>query len=149
MTTQNKGGACAFSAISGFIYENEKPASGAKVLRTADWKQVLTDEAMTDEKGYFEFPAMYASDRLAILPSEFVVSQTLEVLHGAEKIKIWDGVKRSKEEGSESKGNDIKLRVELSDELKLHLVSGRGIFVRGEWDVKLDEEQSIDDILGL
>ncbi len=81
-----------FSEVDGVVLMNGKPVSGAKVIRTADYKdKVHTDEVITDEQGRFHFDDIYTySMRL----SETAVLQRIKIYYEGENYLAWELLKR-------------------------------------------------------
>lgn len=133
------GKVCLFSGISGVITKDGKPVANARVVRTADRDGERKDETTTDDNGYFELPPMFERTVTKLLPMEFVVAQEIVVIHEEQKVEIWSSVKRSPEENSESRGNELKVSCELSSEERSFMVNRVPIHTRCVWDVVIDE----------
>ena len=148
VSASNKSGVCTFSAISGHIYNQGKPVTNAKVIRTTDWQKKKVDETTTDDNGYFEMPAVFESSIANILPMEFVVAQTIEVVVDGVAMEFWSGVKRKKTENAEGQGNEVKVKCELSNDRVAIRVDGQPFITSCEWDVSPDKPMTIEDFLG-
>lgn len=133
------GRVCLFSAISGTITLDGKPVVNATLIRTADRDGPKSDEAVTDENGWFEFPPMYEHTVTKYLPMEFVASQQIIVNYQGKSYEIWDSVKRKPQENSESKGNVLRVACELNGELRSVLVDRVPIHTLCNWDVEIDK----------
>ncbi len=140
MSLTDIGKVCLFSKISGVITLNGKPAAGAKLVRTADRDGTKTDETVTDENGFFEFPAMFERTITKHLPMEFVASQEILVHYEGKEYEMWSGVKRKREENSESRGKPLDVKCELSNEMKRIKVNGSPISSLCTWDVEPDKK---------
>ena len=140
MFGSNAGKVCLFSAISGVITLDGKPASGALLKRTVDHQKPKSDETHTDANGHFEFPAFFEKTIAKYLPMEFVVGQKIMVTYQEKNYKIWSGVKSTPEENSEARGKALVVKCELNSEKKLVLIDGDPIFSRCTWDVDPDPE---------
>ena len=92
MAISDVGKVCLFSAISGVITLDGKPVVNARLVRTAKKEGTKTDETSTDEKGHFQFPAIFERTISKYLPMEFVVKQDILVYHQGMKYKMWSGV---------------------------------------------------------
>jgi hypothetical protein len=138
MSVSDIGKVCLFSSISGVITLNGKPAAGAKLIRTADRDGAKTDETVTDENGYFKFPAMFERTITKHLPMEFVASQTIVVFHDGKEHKIWSGVKRNPNENIEARGKLLVVTCELNSEKKFVQVNNSPIISLCMWDVEPD-----------
>jgi hypothetical protein len=138
MDVRDMGKVCLFSAISGTITLDGKPAANARLVRTGDRDGARVDEAVTDEHGYFEFPAMMERTLTKFLPQEFTASQKIIVHYNDEKYEIWSAVKRKKEENVESRGKSLVVRCELHAEQQLVIVNDSPIHSLCTWDVDPD-----------
>jgi len=110
--------ACTFSEMKIKITLNGKPASGAKIIRTVDWKDEQVDFFTSDEGGNIDLPAKFESSFTQVLPVEFISSQSINVEYENNNYLIWIYAKRNPGENSEMNGNPINLSCELSDEPK-------------------------------
>lgn len=110
--------ACTFSEMKIQLTLNGEPAAGAKIIRTINWKEEITDTYFTDDSGFIELPAAYGSSFTQVLPVEFVSSQTIHVEYKDRDYKIWIYAKRNPGENSELKGEPFDLSCELLDEPK-------------------------------
>ena len=137
------GKVCLFSKISGIVTMHGEPVEGAKLLRKADWNGIKTDEAITDVTGHFDFPALFERTITKYLPQEFVVSQEIIIHYNGKAYVIWSGVKRQKEENSESRGKSLIVECELTNERKLITVNRNSIFTICTWDVEPDPKKVI------
>ncbi len=147
VSSSKKSGACTFSAISGHIYNHGKPIGNSRVIRTTDWQKKKIDETVTDENGYFEMPALYESSVANILPMEFVVSQTIDVVVDGEKFEFWSGVKRSKNENTEGQGRPPIVRCELSEKRKSIMFDRQIFMTKCTWAVTPEKPMSIEEML--
>jgi hypothetical protein len=134
---------CLFSAISGVITLNGEPVKGAHVKRVVEKFYSSghnTDETMTDDSGYFEMPAVFDQSRLGkFLPGEFSIPQQIFVTYGGEEYKIWEGVKRTREENAESRGKPLVVQCELIKPLEAIWINGGGYVTSCTWDVQPDD----------
>ncbi len=81
-----------FSEVKGSVTLDNKPLSGARVIRMVDWKdREYTDEVTTDADGSFSFPPMKGNGR--ILLAQFVAYQTMTVEYEGTEWLIWRTVK--------------------------------------------------------
>jgi len=142
MASSNKGKDCLFSAISGTITLNGKPAAGAHVKRIAGKAHVegeFTDETQTDEKGYFSMPAIWERNLLSrVFPMQFAVSQAILVVYEGEEHWVWVSTKFSKEENSESLGKPLIVQCELNSERRTFRVKDTPFNTLCTWDVEID-----------
>lgn len=111
--------ACTFSEMQLKLTLGGKPADGAKVTRSVNWKEEIVDTFTADEAGYVKLPAMYASSVTQVLPVEFVSSQVIHVEYEGKDYKIWVYAKRDPGENSELEGKAFDLSCELTDEPKI------------------------------
>jgi len=146
MAISELGKVCLFSEISGVITLDGKPVANAKLVRTANRDGDITDETTTDEHGKFTMPAVYERTITKFLPMEFVVSQEIEVSHCGKKYKMWDGIKRKREENTESRGKPLVVSCELNSEEKHIRVDGAGFFTLCTWDVEPDKAKNWDQL---
>lgn len=138
MSLGDVGKVCLFSAISGVITLDGVPAANARLVRTGDRDGAKTDETTTDENGYFEFPVMLERTITKLLPQEFVASQKIFVYYHDKKYEMWDGIKRTSEENTESRGKPLIVTCELNSEEKGIVVNGSPIHSLCTWDVEPD-----------
>jgi len=144
MSLKDVGKLCLFSAISGVITLDGKPVAGALIKRTVDKAHThgeVTDETTTDVNGYFEMPSVWDRSLIGkVLPMEFAVPQEVFVYVDGQEYKIWSGVKRRKEEFSESSGQPLVVRCELKSEKRIVNVGGGFVSSMCEWNYKEDPE---------
>ncbi|APR68910.1 hypothetical protein CN03_16330 [Thalassolituus oleivorans] len=135
---------CLFSAISGVITLNGEPAKGAHVKRIVEKFYSSghnTDETMTDDNGYFELPAVFDQSFLGkFLPGEFVAPQQIFVTYEGEEYKIWAGVKRTREENAEARGDELAVQCQLDSEPQAISVNGSFYFTQCNWGVETDRD---------
>jgi hypothetical protein len=135
---------CLFSAISGVITLNGEPAKGAHVKRIVEKFYSSghnTDETMTDDNGYFELPAVFDQSFLGkFLPGEFAIPQQVFVTYGGEEYKVWAGVKRTKDENSEARGNELVVQCKLDSEPQAIAVDRGFYYTQCSWGVETDED---------
>jgi hypothetical protein len=146
MSIGDVGKVCLFSAISGTITLNGKPAVNAKLVRTGDRDGARTDEATTDEKGYFQFPAMFERTITKFLPQEFVASQKITVNYNGQQYQIWSSIKRNPNENVESRGKPLIVSCELNSTEKSILVNRVPIHSLCEWNVEPDAPVNWDEL---
>ena len=144
MSLKDVGKLCLFSAISGVITLDGKPVSAAQIKRTvgkAHTQGEKTDETYTDADGYFEMPSVWDRSLIGkVLPMEFAVPQEVFVYADGQEYKIWSGVKRRKEEFSESSGQPLVVRCELKSEKRIVNVGGGFVSSVCEWNYKEDPQ---------
>jgi len=141
MGLSDVGKVCLFSGMTGVIKLDGKPVSGAKLVRVVNKEKDITDEVITDEKGYFEFKPIYSRTITKFLPMEFVVSQKIDVFYKGAKYEMWSGVKREPEENTESRGAPLVIECELTAEEELKIVNGTSIFSLCKWDAEPDPKE--------
>ncbi len=144
MSLGDVGKVCLFSAISGTITLDGKPVAHARLVRTGDRDGPSVDEAVTDENGYFEFPAMFERTITKFLPQEFVASQEIIVHYKDKKYEMWSAVKRKQEENVESRGKPLVVACELNAEQTLIMVNDSPIHSLCSWDVEPDPKTDWD-----
>ena len=132
------GRVCLFSAISGTITLDGKPAANARLVRTGDRDGAKTDETFTDENGYFAFPPMYERTITKFLPQEFVARQRIVVNYNENSYEVWSGVKGSVNENSESRGKNLVVMCELNSDKKYIWVDGSPYSTLCTWNVEPD-----------
>jgi hypothetical protein len=137
------GKVCLFSKISGVITLNGKPAANAKVIRTVNLNKDKTDYTYTDENGYFEMPAVYQRTVTKFLPQEFVAKQDIVVHHNEKEYDIWSGVKRTREENAEARGENLNVQCELKSEKSIKMVNNSPYISRCVWDTEPDSQRKI------
>lgn len=133
---------CVFSAVSGHLLSNGKPVKHARLVRTGQLghaKEKVTDEVITDENGYFEFPDMYQSASEFGGLAAFRVFQAIHVVDadGVQQ-EIWNGVKRDGLKGGENRNNPWSMQCDISSDEKVYLVNGASFFTVCAWDVEKD-----------
>jgi len=138
MAMSDVGKVCLFSAISGVITLDGMPVKNSRLVRIGDRDGAKTDETTTDENGYFEFPAMLERTITKFLPQEFVASQKIFVYYRDNRYEMWDGIKRTPEENTESRGQPLVVTCELNSEEKGIVVDGSPIHSLCTWDVESD-----------
>lgn len=118
MSSLNPFKACTFSEMKLQLTLDGKPADGAKVIRTVNWKEEIVDTFKADESGTVQLPAMHESSITQVLPVEFVASQVINVQYKDKDYKIWVYAKRNPAENFEMSGEPLEMSCELSDEPK-------------------------------
>lgn len=143
MTLFDAGKVCLFSKISGVITLDGKPVANAKITRTVNLNKDKVDHTYTDDKGYFEMPAVFQRTVTKFLPQEFVANQEIFVRHLDQDYRIWSSVKRTPEENSEARGKDLVVECELNSEETLITVNNSPIFSLCKWNVEPDPKRKI------
>jgi hypothetical protein len=143
MTLFDAGKVCLFSKISGVITLDGKPVANAKITRTVNLNKDKVDHTYTDDKGYFEMPAVFQRTVTKFLPQEFVAKQEIVVRHLEKEYRIWSSVKRTPEENSEARGKDLVVECELNGEETLITVNNSPIFSLCKWNVEPDPKRKI------
>ena len=105
------------------------PAANAKVIRTVNLNKDKVDYTYTDENGYFEMPAVFQRTVTKFLPQEFVAKQDIVVQHDGKKYDIWSGVKRTREENAEARGEKLNVQCELNSEKSIKIVKNSPLLV--------------------
>jgi len=96
---------------------------------------------MTDDNGYFELPAVFDQSFLGkFLPGEFAIPQQVFVTYGGEEYKVWAGVKRTKDENSEARGNELVVQCKLDSEPQAIAVDRGFYYTQCSWGVETDED---------
>lgn len=139
MSVLDVGKVYTFSKITGVIVKDGKPVKNALITRTVDFQSKREDEAKTDENGRFELPVVTERTITKFLPQEFVVGQLIFVEHQGIKYKVWEGVKRSKEENSESQGKELDVYCDLDAEEESIRFDRHYFISRCKWDVIQEE----------
>ncbi|MBU3069853.1 carboxypeptidase-like regulatory domain-containing protein [Aestuariicella sp. G3-2] len=120
MSIFGAGNACVFSEVSGYLTFNGEPLKGATVTRVSEWQKENTESTVSDENGHFHFDALHQASASKLIPfTEFVASQSISVGVDGESYEIWSNTKRDGDENSELGGKNLKLKCEISDELRL------------------------------
>jgi hypothetical protein len=107
---------CVFSSVKAQLTIEGEPVKGATVIRRWDWQKQREDRTVTDESGYFEFPARFEYSVLRLLPAEIVIGQGLYVLLEGEEKAFWTNARRDPEENAEYQGHPIDIVCDLRDE---------------------------------
>ncbi|MCX2840445.1 carboxypeptidase regulatory-like domain-containing protein [Microbulbifer thermotolerans] len=124
-----------FSGISGIIQKDGIPIKNATVVRKVYYQKNKIDKTKTNEVGYFEMPALFERSLLSLLPQEFVVNQFIAITTNGEEHIIWDGVKRIKNENSESRGKPLFVICDIEKEYQVIEVDGQRFITKCKWDV--------------
>lgn len=141
MSVTDIGKVCLFSNMSGVITLNGEPVTNAKLVRTVDLSGPKSDETTTDQKGQFEFPAIFTRTLSKHLPQEFASKQEIIVHINGETYTMWSAVKRTPDENSESRGKPLVVSCELNSEENLIKVNNSPIFSLCTWDVEPDKRR--------
>ena len=114
-----------FSEVDGVVLMNGKPVSGAKVIRTADYKdKVHSNTVVTDEQGRFHFDDIFTySMRL----SETAILQRIMIHYEGEEYLAWEMMKRNDNRYGELNDPEtpevpikhLQLNCELTDDQKV------------------------------
>jgi hypothetical protein len=116
MAIFDAGKACVFSAVEGVLTLNGEPVKGATIMRKVEWQREDSDATVTDEKGYFRFPAMYHRSVMKLFPAEFVASQDIIAIVDGKEYFLWHTTKREPGENAELQGTQLNFKCELSNE---------------------------------
>jgi len=82
-----------FSSVNGVLTFHQKPAAGARVMRSVEYKEkIYRDETISAENGSFSLPEMPGPGRIVM--EEFIAFQSIEVEYQGQKSEIWTLVKR-------------------------------------------------------
>lgn len=128
------GKTCVFSAVKVRLINNGLPMKNAQVIRRWEWNSLQEDKTITDENGYFEFPAVFEKSLARILPIELVIAQGLYVVEGDEEKKIWSNSKREPEENAEFNGKTFELTCEITNEMKTYRDFGSRMRTLCTWE---------------
>jgi len=115
---------CVFSSVKARLTLNGQPLKRATVIRRWEWQQAREDRTTTDDEGWFSFAPVFESSATRLLPIEFVVGQSLDVVVDGHEKSIWSFAKRKPEENAELKGKPIVMRCELTQEAKARRENG-------------------------
>jgi hypothetical protein len=134
-----------FSTMTGVVNMHGEPAANVRLVRTINYNKDIVDETVTDEKGYFEFPAVHRNNYAGkILPMEFVVSQLIIAHHEGKEYEMWAGVKRKPEENAESRGKPLEVTCELGLEVAHHVsIDNSPITSLCTWGVESDPVEEL------
>lgn len=140
---------CVFSAVSGHLTLNGEPVKNARLVRTGQLghaKTEVTDEAITDEKGYFEFPDMFQSASEFGGLAAFRVFQEIKVYQeDGNEVSIWRGTRKDGVKGNENRQEPWRVQCELSNTIKkLFIVNDASYFTVCAWDVEEDVIEPFD-----
>lgn len=117
---------CMFSAVQGVVTEHGQPVAGAVVERRFSWAwkgETGTDRVQTDSKGHFQLEPVWRSSLLGgLLPHEPSVEQQILILHGDRTFTAWQFDRDSYALDGELFGRLIRLRCELDDAPRRHLL---------------------------
>jgi hypothetical protein len=139
MTFFDAGKVCLFSKISGVITLDGKPVANAKITRTVNLNKDKVDHTYTDDKGYFEMPAVFQRTVTKFLPQEFVAKQDIVVQYNGNSYDIWSGVKRTPEENAEARGEPLNVQCELNSEKSFKQVNNSPYISRCTWPTEPDD----------
>jgi hypothetical protein len=107
---------CVFSAVRARLVIEGEPVKGATVIRRWEWQTLREERTVTDDEGYFDFPAKFEYSILRLLPAEIVIGQGLYVVIDNEENAFWIYSRRSPEENAEYQGRPIDIMCDLNDE---------------------------------
>jgi len=124
-----------FSPIEGKLTFQGKPAAGAKIIRTVNWKDETgeSDTFFSNEKGEFNIPVKSETAKISGL-TQFVAYQTVEVIFQGKEVTIWRYGKMSKKLNAELGGKAVNLTCELTDDLVRVEVPDGGLGTSCKWD---------------
>jgi len=108
-----------FSEVDGTVLMEGKPVSGAKVTRTADYKdKIHTDTVVTDDQGRFHFDDIYTH---SLRLSETVIFQKIIIEYDGKDYLAWELTKRNEQRFGElndpATPDDEISRINLTSEL--------------------------------
>jgi hypothetical protein len=106
-----------FSAVKMQLTQNGEPLSNVAVIRRYDWNSLKEDRTVTDEQGFFSFPAIVEYSITRLMPIELVISQALYAVIDGEEVEFWVNAKRDSEEGSEFFNRTLNRQVTLTCDL--------------------------------
>lgn len=129
---------CLFSAMCGIITVNQQPQAHLTLTRTAQWQGIEIDTTVTDADGYFEFPSMFVKNRKKFQTSTFLVTQNIFTDFGNKNIRLWLGSKLFPQEFSESRGEIISVRGELTEREKSYSINSQVFLTLFDWAVVTD-----------
>ena len=107
---------CVFSPVKAQLLLNGQPVKEATVIRRWDWQKLREDHTVTDDNGYFYFPAVYEYSIIRLLPIEIVIGQGLYTMVDDEEMSFWTNARRDPEENAEYQGRAIDITCDLKDE---------------------------------
>jgi hypothetical protein len=124
-----------FSPIEGKLTFQGKPAAGAKIIRTVNWKDETgeSDTFFSNEKGEFNIPIKSETAKVSGL-TQFVAYQTVDVIFQGKEVTIWRYGKMDKKLNAELGGKAINLTCELTDDLVRVEVPDGGLGTSCKWD---------------
>jgi hypothetical protein len=146
MSLGDVGKVCLFSPISGTITLEGKPVVNARLVRTGDRDGPRVDEAITNERGYFEFPGMFERTITKLLPMEFVASQKIVVSYEGQSYEMWSSIKRNPDVNTESRGKPLVVTCELTSGERNIVVDRVPIHGLCIWDVEPDAPENWDEL---
>ena len=134
-----------FSEVDGIVLMEGKPVAGAKVVRTADYKdKVHTDTVVTDESGRFHFDDI---SNFSMRLSETVIYQEININYENKDYLAWKLTKRHENrygeltdpEKPEEPIKKVNLKCELTDDPKNEqrvefILGDRIIYGLGKWN---------------
>lgn len=125
-----------FSEVDGVVLMQGKPVSGAKVVRTADYKdKIYTETVVSDEQGRFHFNDISVfSMRLF----ETVIWQKINIIFQEKKYLAWEQLKRNDIQYGELNDPEtparlvkkLNLKCELTNDQNNKQVIGTGLWRR-------------------
>ena len=124
MSIFDAGKVCTFSAVRATVTYEGEPVKGARVTRLTEWKNPNKEITETDDKGIFDFPAIFERSISKYMPMEIVISQQIIVEYQGRLFEIWANGKMNPEEDSEFDGVSIDLDCELTNEAKTYRSNG-------------------------
>jgi len=134
MSIFDVGKTCVFSVVKARVTKSGEPLKNVRIIRRWEWSSLQEESTITDETGYFEFPAVFEKSASRLLPVELVIAQGLYVVDGDEEKKIWSNSKREPEENAEFNGRSINLICELTNEMEIYKDFGSRMRTLCSWE---------------
>ena len=135
---------CLMSAISGQLMRAGQPIKNARVKQSVSRvynEGFVEKETLTDEQGYFEFPAIFEDKKPFVMIPSFSIGQTLTVYEDDEEHDFWIGSKRDGLENTESKGKQLEVLCEMNAEEKNQVFIDESFYLSHcKWNVVSDED---------
>ena len=132
---------CLMSAISGTLMRDGQPVKQALIKQSVSRvysEGFVEKETTTDDKGYFEFPAIFEDKKPFVMIPSFGIGQDLTVYQNDEETNFWLGIKIDGYENSEARNKQLFISCDLNHEENKIYIDGSRYFTLCQWDILSD-----------
>ena len=134
---------CLMSAISGTLMRDGQPVKQALIKQSVSRvysEGFVEKETMTDDEGYFEFPAIFEDKKPFVMLPVFRIGQSLDVVVNNQDINFWLGIKTDGYENSEARSKKLDVICNLNQEDIRVYIDNSNYVTLCHWDVISDPE---------